>query len=199
MSNYNASFIGQLASGVWQYDINSPTNISALSISGYFVSNIGRFNNLVGTCFIGTGCSGINGGMGDAPFNYDVVDPNNPSGDLLGDNEADILRHIYLITYYQGVINSMSGPGIFFNGGTLSSTQSLPVQMLKEGDSTIQFVNAAQIMSNYQKMLDSEKKTLNYLVEAYKVNSLGSSIPRTLAFYNISTASYSNTYNSYLQ
>lgn len=186
MSAFNNIFLGQLAVGIWTYDLNSPSNISPLSISGYFISNIGRFDNLTSQCFSAFGFSGLNlvvgGTSGNAPYNYDVVDVTNPSGNMLGDTEGNILRHIYLLTYYEGLIQSFSGPGSFANG---INNGNLPVQMLKEGDSTIQFANAAQIMGVYKGILDEKRKELNYMVESYNRNSQGSEIPRTLAFFNI--------------
>src|ERR1700722_2702003 len=186
MSNFNASFLGQLAQGIWTYDLNSPTNISFLSISGYFISNIGRFDNLTSQCYESFGYSGssniVNGISGDSSFNYDVVDFTNPATNLIGDPEANILRQIYLLTYYEGLIQSFSGPGLYVQG---VNSQNLPVQSLKEGDSVITWANVAQIMSVYQKILTDKRKELNYLVEAYNRNSQGSEIPRTLAFFNI--------------
>jgi hypothetical protein len=185
MSSFNNTFIGQLALGVWTYDLNSPTNISPLSVSGYFISNIGKFDNLTSQCYGAFGYSGQNfpnGMSGDGAYNYDIVDFSNPSGNLLGDTEANILRNIYLITYYEGLIQSFSGPGLYVQG---VNSQNLPVQSLKEGDSQITWANVAQIMSVYQKLLQDKRLELNYLVEAYNRNSQGSEIPRTLAFFNI--------------
>lgn len=203
MSNYNASYLGALASGVWQYDLNQTPAISALSISGYFISNIGRFDNLTSSCFVSFGYSGqasINGLTGDSAYNYDVVDWTNPSGNLIGDPEANILRQIYLLTYYEGLMQSFSGPGLFVGAGNqvgLPAQGNLPVQSLKEGDSVITWVNVASILSTYQKMLDSKRKELNYMVEAYNRNSQGSEIPRTLAFFNIWLANPGAGYNAY--
>lgn len=196
MSNYNAAFLGVLGSGVWLYDLNSPPNISALTISGYFVSNIGKFDNLTSNCFAAFGYSGaplINGMSGDSANNYDVFDPTN-SGNLLGDPEANILRIIYLITYYEGLIQSFSGPGLYVQG---VNSQNLPVQSLREGDSQITWANVAQIMSVYQKLLQDKRLELNYLVEAYNIQSQGSSIPRTLAFPSIWPAGPGYNFGNY--
>jgi hypothetical protein len=204
MSNFNASYLGLLAQGIWTYDLNSPTNISSLSISGYFVSNIGKFDNLTANCFISFGYSGSNtivyGLSGDSAFNYDVVDPNT-SGNLLGDPEANILRQIYIIQYYEGLLQSFSGPGLFVGvgaAGNLPAQANLPVQMMKEGDSVIQWVNVPAILATYQKTLDSKRKELNYLVESYNIQSQGSSIPRTLAFFNRVSPNPGESYNSYM-
>lgn len=203
MSNYNASFLGQLAQGVWTYDLNSNPNISPLSISGYFVSSIGRFDNLTSSCFYAIGNSGnpaILGITGDSAWNYDIVDPTNPSGNLLGDPEANILRGIYLLTYYEGLIQAMSGPGLFVGVGSFgnSPTQSnLPLVKLKEGDSEITWADASKLMAVYEKVLDQKRKELNYLVEAYNRNSNGSEIPRSLAFFNIISPNAGAGWNAY--
>lgn len=203
MSNYNASFLGQLAQGVWQYDLNSNPNISPLSISGYFVSNIGRFDNLTSSCFYAIGNSGnpgINGLTGDSSWNYDVADVNFPSGNLLGDPEANILRGIYLLTYYEGLIASFSGPGLFVGVGSfgnLPAQGNLPLVSLKEGDSQITWASVPAILEMYRKLLDDKRKELNYLVEAYNIQSQGSSVPRTLAFFNRISPNAGEGYNAY--
>lgn len=193
MSNFNASFLGQLAQGIWTYDLNSPSNISPLSISGYFISNIGKFDNLTSSCFASFGYSGasINGMSGDSAYNYDIIDPTNINN-LLGDPEANILRQIFIIQYYEGLIQSFSGPGLYVQG---VNSQNLPVQSLKEGDSVITWANVAQIMGVYRDILKQKREELNYLVEAYNIQSQGSSIPRTLAFYNIWPSSYGGYLN----
>lgn len=195
MSSFNNTFIGQLALGVWTYDLNSPTSISPTSISGYFISNIGKFDNLTSNCFAQFGFSGappLNGLTGDGAYNYDIVDISN-SGNLLGDPEANILRQIYLITYFEGLIQSFSGPGLFVGVGgssNMPAQSNLPLTSLKEGDSVMTWANAAQIMSVYQKLLGEKRKELNYLVESYNRNSQGSEIPRTRAFLDIWPGGY---------
>lgn len=189
MSNFNASFLGQLAQGIWTYDLNSPTNISYSSISGYLISNIGKFDNLTSSCFTAFGYSGasINGMSGDAAFNYDIVDPTNINN-LLGDPEANILRQIYIIQFYEGLIQSFSGPGLFGGVGganNLPAQSNLPLVSLSEGDSKMVWANAAQMMGVYRDILKQKREELNYLVNAYNIQSQGAGTPRTLAFYNI--------------
>ena len=111
------------------------------------------------------------------------------------------MRCIYLLQYFEGILASFSGPGLFVGvgGGSNPPIQSnLPLVSLSEGDSKMVWANAAQIMSVYQKFIDSKRKELNYLVESYNIQSQGSSIPRTLAFFGRISPNAGEGYNSYL-
>jgi len=156
--------IGLWASGFWQ-ELNSPPNLSALTLSGYACSQntIGRLNNLVGTCFMTSGATTA----GTVDF---TVVPD------LTYQELTLIGAMYLVSYYNGLAQSAMGAGGVINsvnGGT-------PVQMISEGDSRIQWANVAGIGRNYADMAKQAKLDLNYIVNAYIRQTQGSDTPRTV-------------------
>ncbi len=54
----NQGYLGLWATGIWMYGLNEPTNISALSLSGWATSSyvVGKVNSLLQVCH--SGCSG---------------------------------------------------------------------------------------------------------------------------------------------
>lgn len=191
MITYNNNYIGLLANGIWQFDLNSPSNLSPLSISGYIINSAAaKFNNLCNQCYIGVGYSGISIGniIGDSSYNYDLQIPNF-SGASLGDNEGAILRAIFMLNYYENLVTQYQGQGSF-NSSNYASNITSPVKALKEGDSAITFESPASMTANIIKLIDQKRKELFYLSESYRREILGSETPRSCAFFNISSYPY---------
>lgn len=160
--------IGQWASGVWQ-DLGSPASVSALTISGYAVSpnTLGRLNNFIGTCYSGSGYSGI--GSND----FDVVPD-------LTDQELAIEGQLYLVSYYNALAQSVMGAG-----ATLSPAQGgLQWQQLREGDSVVTRPNLAAIAKVYTDASKEAMAQLKYLVNVYITQVQGSATPRNVLYLN---------------
>ena len=156
-----AESLGILASGIWSSNLNSPTSISALTISGWFSQDyvVGALNAKISTCY-----SGSNGGSG---ANWAIC----PSID---DGSLNILGLQYLVTYYQGKVAGAAGAG-----GVSDTWVSL-----REGDSDIRRVSASELMKVYSTMVKETNAQLNYAVAEYVQNSQGSRLSRSVEFYN---------------
>ncbi len=168
--------IGVWATGVWQ-DLFSPTNLASTTISGYAIqpSTLGRLNDLIGTCYSGIGYTGATGGMGS--INFDV------SPDV-GNTELAILGQMFLVSYYNNLAMVTMGQG----GSTI------PWTSIAEGDSRIARVNASSIGKEYREMSKTAYEQLNYLVNAFRNNSQGANVPRTVMYYNIASPTWGDAY-----
>lgn len=160
--------IGNWASGVW-IDLGQPPNVSALTISGFAVApnTIGRLNNLIGTCYSGSGYAG------PGTVDYDVVPD-------LTDQELALTNALYLVSYYNGLVQGAMGAGATISAGA----GGMPWQQIREGDSTISRPNIAAIGATYVGLAKEANAQLKYLVNAYRENVLGSNTPRNVMFLN---------------
>lgn len=160
MSSISSTTIGQFATGIWD-DLSQPTEISVGSISGWVIQpqTVGKLNNLIGSCFQPTGYDTSVTGS----YNYDVTPE-------IGDEEYGILNEMYQLSYFQMLMRRTAGAG---------GTQRI-VQSLSEGDSKITYVSAAQLARVYSDNIKEINKRINYLVNAYNVNSLGATAPRSV-------------------
>jgi hypothetical protein len=159
----STSGISQFSTGLW-LDLGQPTDLSALSISGWVTQpqTLGRLNSYVGTCYTGIGYTGSNS------WDYDV-------GPDLTNGDYSILGQMFMVTYYNQLVRKCAGAG---------GTQKI-VQSLAEGDSRVQYVNAADLARVYTENVKEATKTLNYLVNTYNTNSQGAYDPRSVNYYTI--------------
>lgn len=138
------TLIGIWSSGLWQ-DIGSPDSISALTISGYAVqtSTLGKLNNLIGTCFSGSGWLGTGLPFDVAPAYHNA--------------ELAIVEGLFRVGYYSQLATTMMG----VSQATVGWTN------LREGDSSISRANTAYLGKEYREMAKDAQLTLNYLANAY--------------------------------
>lgn len=158
----NASDLGLLATGLWQNNLNSPTSVSALTISGWFAQDyvVGQLNAKISTCY-----SGSNNGSG----NNWAICPDADGGTLA------ILGAMYLVTYWDGKIAGAAGAG-----GVSDTWISL-----REGDSDLRRTSPAELMKVYSAMSKQANERLTYLTNEYIRNSQGAALPRSVEFWTI--------------
>lgn len=158
-----APLIGSWSSGVW-LDLGSPSNTSASTISGYAIqpSTLGRLNDLIGTCYYGSGYTGV------GTMDYQAAPP-------LTNTELSLIGLMYQVSFYNTLAMATMGMG----GNTI------PWTMIAEGDSRIARANPANIGKEYREMSRTAAEQLNYLVCAYRANVQGSSTPRSVDYPSI--------------
>lgn len=127
--------IEQVASGIFFYEFDGDVAEANISIiSGWISANLGEINNLIFTNFTGE----------DA---------------VLGKEEQDILKHLYMASYYKkksrNVIKSI---GSSSGNGILS---------LKDEDNAIVFVNTNEVSKQFHSLSKSHMEEVNKLVYAY--------------------------------
>ncbi len=147
--------IGQWATGIW-VNIGSPSAISALSISGYAAQSFA-----IGQLNAYTAQCYI-------PVSGAYVCPN------LDDGSFAILAQMFLYSYYMQLMNANAGAG-----GTRL------VQVIKDGDSVLQWTNASELAKTYLAAAQTAQKNLNNLVRNYVNNSLGGNAPRSVNYFDI--------------
>lgn len=118
---------------------------------------MGALNAKISTCY-----SGSNGGSG---VNWAICSD-------LDDGALNILGLQYLVTYYQGRVAGAAGAG-----GVSDTWVSL-----REGDSDIRRVSAAELMKVYSAMVKETNTQLNYAVAEYVQNSQGSRLGRSVEY-----------------
>jgi hypothetical protein len=133
-------------------NIGQPSDISALTISG-FVAQPSTLGAL--NAYIGTCYSGD--GVNVCPD--------------LDEGSFAIIGLMYLQSYYMSLMRANAGAG-----GTLRLVE------LREGDSTIRWVNASEIAKTYSAAAKDAASQLKYLVKAYNNNSQGGNTPRAIDF-----------------
>lgn len=163
----SSTLIGLWATGVWTVDLGMTSAVSALTISGFACqpSTLGMLNNLIGTCYSGSGYSG------PGTVNYDVVP-------FIGKGELAILEQMYLVSYYNSLANATMGNGGLGLGG-------LPPASLADGDTKISYQNAAAIGQSYIKQAQQSTMNMRFAVSAYLNNALGSNLPRSVSYPDI--------------
>lgn len=151
-----AQDLGTLASGIWQYNLGSPTNISSLVISGYFAQDyvVGQLNAKIGTCY-----SGVSGWA----ISTDI-----------DNSELAILGAMFMVSYWGQKVSSAAG------AGGVSDTWVA----MRDGDSDIRRASPSELMKIYTSMFRDANNQLNYLTNEYLVHGVGSTLPRSVDFYS---------------
>lgn len=167
----SSTLIGIWATGVW-LDLGAPTNVSALTISGYAVqpSTLGRLNSSIGSCYSGSGYAG------PGTVNYDVVP-------ALTCQELGLIDLMYRSSYYNGLVQANMGYG----------GDSRPFMAVAEGDTRISYSNPATIGAVYAKMAQDAQSRLWQYINAYNANS-NAYAPRQVLLYDIIYPAYSSAY-----
>lgn len=128
--------------------MGSPAGLSALTISGYASqpSTLGRLNDLIGTCYSGSGYMGT--GM---PF--DVSPP-------IYNSELAIIEGMIRANWYMQLATTMMG----------TSQTDIPWTNLREGDSQIGRANGWSLGKEYREMARQTIEQMNYLANAWSIN-----------------------------
>lgn len=168
----NDELLQPWATGVWQ-DLDGPATVAVSTISGYAVqpNTLGRLNSLAGTCFSGSGYTGV------GTTNYQI-------GPWVTNTELAIIGQMYLVSYYNNLVQATMGVG-----GT-----TIPWLAIAEGDSKIGRVNAASIGAQYREAAKDAYAQLWNLVNSYRTNSAGGSIPRSVDYLNLVGPTWGETY-----
>lgn len=156
---------------MWQ-DLGSPDGVSALTISGYAVqtSTLGKLNNLLGTCFSGSGWMGTGAPFDVAPAYHNA--------------ELAIVEGLFRVGYYSQLATTMMGVSQATVGWT----------SLAEGDSRISRANTAYLGKEYREMAKDAQATLNYLANAYATDRWGPGSVDYLNPPNVGANAYGSPY-----
>jgi len=136
----SCEYIYKFADNFWNYELDCPSNVSPVSISGWVTSSytLGKLNALTASCFSGvSGC---------------------PMPTLNG-NEFAILGEMYKVKHYSNLANSNLGVG-----------GSRKVLELREGDSTIRWQNETSTAKEYVNMSKQAQKNVDTLSRSYRNN-----------------------------
>lgn len=133
----NSNYIYEFADDFWQHELGCPTDISAVSISGWVTSQytLGKLSNVTLACF-----SGISG----------VTTP------VLGPSEFAVLSEMYKVTYYNSLAKKNLGAG-----GVRKVIE------LKEGDSTIKWQNENETAKIFGTLAKEAQNSLDKISRAY--------------------------------
>ncbi len=88
--SWDTSYLSDWSSGVWTYALGSPTAISAISLSGWAVSqfNVGKLNTMLQECHC------VSSGVVCPPYNVD---------------ELGFLEKLYMVGYFNGLARTAVG------------------------------------------------------------------------------------------
>lgn len=153
MTNNKISF-SKFVNGVY-YDLGEPSNYSTARLSAWFLdnANVGKLNNLIGTCASGVGVLDENCNL--IGYNLDPF----PSNDQLA---------IYKMLFdYE----------FFKTEARVAASSSMTVgddwTNLKEGDSSITRINKNEVSKNYRNLARDAKEDLDKAVKMYlKYNAI---------------------------
>lgn len=146
------TLIGSWSTGLWQ-DLGAPSNLSALTLSGYAVqpNTLGTLNARLGTSYVGTGYMGTGTAFDASPD--------------LTNKELAIIEGLFLVGWY----NQLAFANMGYGGS------SIPWTRLREGDESIERANPVNVGKEYREMSKQAGNTLTSLVNAYLDNERGTS------------------------
>ena len=138
------SVLEDLASGIVEYEFDSDTGIATVaSVSGWLHENLGKLNTYIYTDFSGHGASGTYGQI---------------------DIEAqNILKELYLNNFYnkearnalRGIVNSnVSGDNVL---------------SLKDGESSVTFVNRNEVSKVYRGLASDSMANIERMAAQYNI------------------------------
>lgn len=168
----NNILLGQWAVGVWT-DLGQPSNTTATTISGYAIqpSTLGKLNDLIGACYSGSGYVGGN------TMNFQI-------GPDISNTELGLIEKMFLVSYYNNLAQANMGIG----------GNSIPWTRLREGDSSIDRVNGANLGREYREMAKTANEQLYYMVNAYRNNSQGTNLGRSVDYPNLVYPMWNESY-----
>lgn len=137
------------------HDLGNPPDYPIFRLSGWFLdnANIGKLNNLIGTCFSGIRELDTNGN----PTGY-YITPD------INDNQLSIYKMLFDYEYYKNLTRDVA------RGAASNSSDWIT---LREGDSSITRVNKNELSKNFRGLSTDAKKDLDDAVKMYlKYNCL---------------------------
>jgi hypothetical protein len=134
--------VSDIATEIFE-ELNSPTDISVLSIFSWLVGNIGKLNNICG----------ITVALDDTGDEFDRD---------LSLEEKDIFKLLYLLYYYDRQIKQNLGAAAYDSS----------IVELREGNRFVRVVNKNEISKSYLQLRAQLQSDLWSLVNAYKTNML---------------------------
>jgi hypothetical protein len=138
------SVLGDLASGIVETEFDSDTGVATVSsVSGWLFENLGKLNTHIYTDFDGVEASGTYGVM---------------------DIEAQgILKELYLHNYY--IKQSRNA----LRGITNSSVSGDNVLSLKDGESSVTFINRNEVSKVYRGLANDSMANVERLSAQYNI------------------------------
>mgnify|MGYP003133143912 FL=1 len=138
------SVLGNLASGIVETEFDNDTGIATVaSVSGWLFENLGKLNTYIYTDFSGSQASGTYGFM---------------------DIEAQgILKELYLYNYYTKQSRNA------LRGITDSSVSGDNILALKDGESSVTFVNRNEVSKVYRGLAKDSIANVERLSAQYNI------------------------------
>jgi len=121
-------------------ELGNPTDIAVGSIKYFLRQNLGTLNNFIGSSF------SIN--LSNGEVNQDI-----------SENEASILKKIYLVHFYESKQRNSLGSAAFD-----------PVIEVDENGAKVRIINKNELSKTYSQAKKDEIEFLKHLVSAYKLN-----------------------------
>lgn len=143
----SATLIGLFATGLWQ-DLGSPSSLSAITISGYVLqpNTLGRLNNMIGTCYSGSGF------MGTGTV-FDVYPP-------ITNRQLALVDGMFRVNWYSQLATAMMG----------LSQDGIGWESIREGDSSIKRPATTNLGKEYRELARQTQEQLNYLANSYAID-----------------------------
>ena len=133
-----------LASGIVETEFDGDTGIATVaSVSGWLFENLGRLNNYIYTDFSGATANGT----------YGVIDSEAQS----------ILKELYLYNYYTKQSRNA------LRGITDSSVSGDNVLSLKDGESSVSFINRNEVSKVYRGLATDSLANIEHLSARYNI------------------------------
>lgn len=160
-------YIGALSSGIWQ-ELGEPTSVSVPSISGWFMTNIGRLNNHLMICTApATGIVAQSGWL-FYPMELTPI-------------ELDVYAMLYEYSYYNTQIaNIYNGIGLIAN----------MYRSLKEGDTAITKDTSLDAAKAMKTLRDQLMQDIKWKSSLYRI---GQAVPASVN--SVIYAVYGTNYN----
>ena len=147
-------YADQIASGIFS-DLDSPSNLSVISISSWVRNNIGTLNNYIFTDFV-TPTGGV-----------DQIYSSGTPTIYLEEREGSILKQMYSVKYFERMMQSNLGAA------------SVSVLMELESDGgKIKTVNKNELSKTWLSAKKEAQTELKDLIHYYKMNK---SLPRGIS------------------
>lgn len=137
------------------HDLGNPSDYPIFRLSGWFLdnANVGKLNNLIGTCFSGVRETGINGTITGFYLSPDI-----------NDDQLAIYKMLFDYEYYKSLTRDVARSAASNSSDWIS---------LREGDSSITRVNKNELSKNFKGLASDAKSDLDSAVKMYlKYNSI---------------------------
>jgi hypothetical protein len=121
-------------------DLDEPTDISVGLIKFFIRGQVGNLNNLLGT-------------------SYQLNDSGNEITPQLGEDEKAVMKSLYIVHYYKGMVRRNLGASGF----------DAVIELSAEGG-TVRKVNKNEVAKTYLQLANDERSNLKSLVNLYRMH-----------------------------